>query len=107
MSFLPFVITSYSIHYTKLYDTILAYDLNGRKDILGLWVAESENRHQWMQIFDELKVRGIEDVGFISMDGLPGLEEGASAIFPNAVIQRCIVHLIRNSMKYIPRNNFV
>ena len=86
--------------------TILAYDLNGRKDILGLWVAESENRHQWMQIFDELKVRGIEDVGFISMDGLPGLEEGASAIFPNAVIQRCIVHLIRNSMRYIPQKKY-
>ena len=86
--------------------TILAYDLNGRKDILGLWVAESENRHQWMQIFDELKVRGIEDVGFISMDGLPGLEEGARAIFPNAVIQRCIVHLIRNSMKYIPQKKY-
>ena len=86
--------------------TILGYDLNGRKDILGLWVAESENRHQWMQIFDELKVRGIEDVGFISMDGLPGLEEGASAIFPKAVIQRCIVHLIRNSMKYIPQKKY-
>lgn len=86
--------------------TILSYDLNGRKDILGLWVAESENRHQWMQIFDELKVRGIEDVGFISMDGLPGLEEGASAIFPNAVIQRCIVHLIRNSMRYIPQKKY-
>ena len=86
--------------------TILAYDLNGRKDILGLWVAESENRHQWMQIFDELKVRVIEDVGFISMDGLPGLEEGASAIFPKAVIQRCIVHLIRNSMKYIPQKKY-
>ena len=55
-----------------------------------------------MQIFDELKKRGVEDVAFISMDGLPGLEEGAKAIFPKAVIQRCIVHLVRNSIKYIP-----
>ena len=55
-----------------------------------------------MQILDELKKRGVEDVAFISMDGLPGLEEGAKAIFPKAVIQRCIVHLVRNSIKYIP-----
>lgn len=85
---------------------IVAYDLDGRKDILGLWVDESENKHQWMQIFDELKRRGVEDVAFISMDGLPGLEDGAKAIFPKAVIQRCIVHLVRNSMKYIPAKNY-
>lgn len=85
---------------------IVAYDLDGRKDILGLWVDESENKHQWMQIFDELKRRGVEDVAFISMDGLPGLEDGAKTIFPKAVIQRCIVHLVRNSMKYIPAKNY-
>lgn len=51
-----------------------------------------------MQIFDELKTRGIENVFFISMDGVSGLEEGAKAIFPNVVVQRCIVHLIRNSI---------
>lgn len=81
---------------------IVAYDLDGRKDILGLWIDETENKHQWLQIFDELKKRGVEDVAFISMDGLPGLEEGAKAIFPKAVIQRCMVHLVRNSIKYIP-----
>lgn len=86
--------------------TILAYDLNGKKDILGLWIAESENKSQWMQIFDELKVRGVEDIGFISMDGLPGLEDGAATIFPKAVIQRCIVHMIRNSIKYVPQRKY-
>ena len=74
---------------------IVAYDLDGRKDILGLWIDETENKHQWLQIFDELKKRGVEDVAFISMDGLPDLEEGAKAIFPKTVIQRCIVHLVR------------
>ena len=59
-----------------------------------------------MQIFDELKRRGVEDVAFISMDGLPGLEDGAKAIFPKAVIQRCIVHLVRNSIKYVPAKNY-
>ncbi len=86
--------------------TIVAYDLDGRKDILGLWINESENKHQWMQIFDELKCRGVEDVAFISMDGLPGLEEGAKAIFPKTVVQRCIVHLVRNSIKYVPAKRY-
>ena len=81
---------------------ILAYDLSGKKDILGLWIDETESTTMWLKIFDEIKNRGVEDVLFISMDGLKGLEEGAKSIFPNAVVQRCIVHLIRNSVKYIP-----
>ena len=83
---------------------VLAYDLSGKKDILGLWIGEGENEStsQWLKIFDEIKSRGVEDVLFISMDGLKGLEEGAQAIFPDAIIQRCIVHLIRNSVKYVP-----
>lgn len=81
---------------------VLAYDLSGKKDILGLWIDEKESTNQWLKIFDELKTRGVEDVLFISMDGLSGLEEGARTIFPDAIIQRCIVHLIRNSVKYIP-----
>lgn len=59
-----------------------------------------------MQIFDELKARGVEDVLFISMDGVSGLEEGARSIFKDAVVQRCIVHLIRNSIKYIPSKDY-
>ena len=83
---------------------ILAYDINGNKDILGIWINETEGKHTWMQIFDEIKSRGVQDIGFISMDGVSGLEEGAAAIFPGTVIQRCIVHLIRNSQRYIPWN---
>jgi len=85
---------------------ILGYDIDGIKDILGLWISESEGKHNWMQIFDELKSRGVEDVLFISMDGVSGLEEGAKSIFPNVVVQRCIVHLIRNSLKYIPSKDY-
>ena len=85
---------------------ILGYDVDGKKDILGLWLSESESKHQWMQIFDELKMRGVEDVLFISMDGVSGLEEGAKAIFPNVEVQRCIVHLIRNSIKYVPNKDY-
>ena len=86
--------------------TILGYDIEGQKDILGLWLNESESKHTWMQIFDELKARGVEDVLFISMDGVSGLEEGAKAIFKDVVVQRCIVHLIRNSIKYIPSKDY-
>ena len=55
---------------------------------------------------DEIKARGVEDVLFISMDGVSGLEEGAKAIFPHVVVQRCIVHLIRNSIKYVPSKDY-
>lgn len=82
--------------------TILAYDLDGKKDILGLWIGDTEGKHRWMQIFDEIKSRGVEDVVFISMDGVSGLEEGARSIFPECIVQRCIVHLVRNSVKYVP-----
>ena len=85
---------------------ILGYDLDGVKDVLGLWINDTEGKHNWMQIFDELKARGVEDVAFISMDGVSGLEEGAKSIFPQVVVQRCIVHLIRNSIKYIPSKDY-
>lgn len=86
--------------------TILGYNINGRKDVVGIWLNDTESKHTWMQIFDELKARGIQDIGFISMDGVSGLEEGARAIFKNVVVQRCIVHLIRNSIKYVPSKDY-
>ena len=85
---------------------ILGYDIDGIKDVLGIWIGESEGKHYWMQIFDELKGRGVEDVLFISMDGVSGLEEGAKSIFKDVTVQRCIVHLIRNSIKYIPSKDY-
>ena len=85
---------------------ILGYDVNGAKDILGIWIGEAEGKHYWMQIFDEIKSRGVEDVLFISMDGVSGLEEGAKSVFKDVAVQRCIVHLIRNSVKYIPSKEY-
>ena len=86
--------------------TILGYDIDGQKDILGLWLNESESKHTWMQIFDELKTRGVEDILFICMDGVSGLEDWAKAIFKDVVVQRYIVHLIRNSIKYVPSKDY-
>lgn len=85
---------------------ILGYDLQGHKEILGLWMDVSESKNYWMQVFDEIKKRGVEDVFFISMDGVSGLEDGAKAIFPGVIVQRCIVHLIRNSIRYIPSKDY-
>ena len=85
---------------------ILGYDIQGKKEILGLWMDSSESKNYWMQVFDEIKSRGVEDIFFISMDGVSGLEDGAKAIFPGVVVQRCIVHLIRNSIKYVPAKDY-
>lgn len=85
---------------------ILGYDVNGVKDILGIWISETEGKHYWMQVFDEIRARGVEDVLFISMDGVSGLEEGARSIFKDVVVQRCIVHLVRNSIRYVPSKEY-
>lgn len=86
--------------------TMLGYDIDGKKDILGLWLNETESKHSWMQIFDEIKSRGVEDIFFLSMDGVSGLESGAKAIFKDVTVQRCMVHLIRNSVKYVPSKDY-
>lgn len=85
---------------------ILRYNLQGQKKILGLWMDSTESKNYWMQVFDEIKARGVEDIFFISMDGVSGLESGAKAIFPGVVVQRCIVHLIRNSIRYVPTKDY-
>ena len=95
----------YETNETAVY-VILGYDLEGHKEVLGLWLNPTESKNYWMQVFDEIKKRGVEDVFFISMDGVSGLEEGAKAIFPKVVVQRCIVHLIRNSIKYVPTKDY-
>ncbi len=97
--------SDYETKETAVY-SILGYDLTGQKEILGLWLNPTESKNYWMQVFDEIKARGVEDVFFISMDGVSGLEDGARAIFPKVVVQRCIVHLIRNSIKYVPTKDY-
>lgn len=97
--------SDYEAKETAVY-SILGYDLTGRKEILGLWLNPTESKNCWMQVFDEIKARGVEDVFFISMDGVSGLEDGAKAIFPKVIVQRCIVHLIRNSIKYVPTKDY-
>ena len=82
--------------------SIIGVNREGRKDCFGFWIGENEGAHQWLSIFDELKARGVEKLGFVCIDGLAGLEEAITNTFPNAIVCRCMVHLVRNSTKYIP-----
>jgi putative transposase len=74
----------------------------GQKDVLGLWVGENEGAKFWMSVLTEIKNRGVKDVLFASIDGLNGFGEAIKALFPDTKIQSCIVHQIRNTLKYIP-----
>ena len=86
--------------------SVLGIDMEGRKDVLGLWISENEGAHFWMMIFDELKARGVAQILFVCIDGLKELEQGILSIFPQTHVQRCMVHLQRNSLKYIPTKHY-
>ncbi len=85
---------------------MIGIDVDGCKDILGFWLAEEESSRQWLQILEEIKRRGVEDILFISIDGLTGLEDVIKTVYPKTTTQRCIVHLMRNSIRYIPRKRW-
>jgi len=81
----------------------LGVTLEGDRDVLGLWFQETEGAKFWMQVLTELKQRGIQDILIACVDGLKGFPEAIEAIFPRTTVQTCIVHLIRHSLKYVPR----
>ena len=75
---------------------VLGVNAQGIKDVLGIWIDTTESASKWCEIFEELKSRGIEDIFFVSMDGLTGLPEAVEKVYPQAILQRCIVHITRN-----------
>ena len=79
----------------------MALDMKGKKDILGIWIGESEGAKFWLSVCNNLKNRGVEDILIACMDGLKGLPEAIKTVYPDVSIQTCIVHQIRNSLKYI------
>jgi putative transposase len=81
----------------------LGVTVDGDRDVLGLWFQETEGAKFWMQVLTDLKQRGVADVLICCVDGLKGFPEAIEAIFPQTVVQTCIVHLIRHSLKYVPR----
>lgn len=80
---------------------VLGIDMEGRQDILSMSIVEHENATSWMHILDDLKSRGVRDIIFLCSDNLPGLDKSISAIYPDSIRQICIVHQVRNSMKYV------
>ena len=90
---------------SKAVYTILGVGLNGKKEILGLYLSENEGTNFWLQVLTDLNNRGVEDILIASIDGLKGFPEAINAIFPNTEIQLCIVHQIRNSIRYVASKN--
>lgn len=82
--------------------TCLGIDTEGKKDILGLWIGESEGAKFWLKVCTELHNRGVKDIIIACIDGLKSLPDAIWAVFPEVKIQLCVIHMIRNSMKYIP-----
>src|SRR6478735_3458328 len=81
----------------------LGVTVEGERDVLGMWFQETEGAKFWMQILSELKQRGVADILLCCVDGLKGFPEAIEAIYPNTTVQTCVVHLIRHSLKYVPR----
>ena len=89
------------IENTAVY-TVLGVDLDGHRDVLGHWIGEgSETSNFWLSVVTDLQGRGVQDIFIACMDGLSGFREAVLAVFPRTQIQRCIIHQIRNSLKYV------
>ena len=84
---------------------VLGVDTKGLKDVLGVWIETTESATKWCQIFEDLHLRGVEDIFFVSMDGLAGLPDAIEKVYPQAITQRCIVHIVRNIYSILPRKN--
>lgn len=105
----PFIFMD-AIHYkvkenhqyiTKAAYIVLGIQLDGRKDILGVWIGEHESAKFWLSVMNDLRNRGIKDVYVFCVDGLTGFREAINAAFPHSQIQRCMIHQIRSSTKYV------
>ena len=79
----------------------IGVNLDGNKDVLGLWTSPNEGAKFWLQVMTEMKNRGVQDVFVACVDGLKGFPEAIEAVFPKAQVQLCIVHLVRHSMNYV------
>ncbi|WP_322902137.1 IS256 family transposase [Mycoplasmopsis felis] len=80
---------------------VMGYTLEGQKDVLGFWIGESESAKYWMQVLNDLKLRGVQEIFIISSDNLTGISNAIKAVFPKTQIQKCVVHQIRNSVKFV------
>ncbi len=79
----------------------LGVNLDGKKELLGMWIAQTEGAKFWLNIINELKTRGIKDIFICCVDGLKGFPDAIKTVFPETEVQLCIVHMVRNSLKYV------
>ena len=79
----------------------IGINLEGIKEVLGIWIGQNETSKYWLNVLTEIKNRGVKDILIVSVDGLPGFVDAIKAIYPNTEIQRCVVHQIRNTLNYI------
>jgi len=84
---------------------MLGIDLDGRKDVLSIQIGENESSKYWLSVLNELKNRGVKDILLLCADGLTGIKESIEAAFPQAEYQRCIVHMVRNTLKHVSHEN--
>jgi len=82
--------------------SVLGINMAGQKDILGIWIGENESASFWLGVCNDLKNRGVQDILIACKDGLSGFSEAINTVFPRTEIQLCIIHQIRNSLKYVP-----
>ncbi|GHO52582.1 hypothetical protein KSB_10570 [Ktedonobacter robiniae] len=85
----------------KALHLVLGVNLQGHKELLGMWIAQSEGAKFWLSVFTELQSRGIKDIFITCMDGLTGLPEAVETVFPQTRVQLCMVHMVRNSLRYV------
>jgi putative transposase len=86
---------------TKVVYSVYGIDAEGRRDVLGIYIRESEGAHEWGRVLEDLRKRGVEDVLFFCVDGLKGFSDAILEVFPMSLVQRCIVHMIRNSTRFV------
>jgi transposase-like protein len=90
---------------SKAVYTILGLNVDGKKELLGLYLSDQEGAHHWLSVLTDLQNRGVQDILIICIDGLKGFPEAIETIFPQTEIQHCIIHQIRNSLKYVGSKN--
>ena len=82
----------------------LGFTIEGHKEVLGLWIEQTEGAKFWLRVMNEIKNRGVQDVFIAVVDGLKGFPDAINAVFPETAVQTCIVHMIRHSLNYVPWN---
>lgn len=86
---------------SKAVYTVLALNLEGKKDVLGLYLSESEGANFWLSVLTDLQNRGLKDILIACVDGLTGFPDAINSIYPQTEVQLCVIHQIRNSIKYV------